>query len=127
MSDQFSKPLFGQYKFLREADRSATCNDIKVQGGAAQVITPASNVASIDATLGCLFQVTNGAAVTITITGMVDGQIVNVLLINSNSGSAIQPTFTSATGTVSTLAASANGLYTVYKIGSTLYVKGDDL
>jgi len=127
MSDQLSKPLFGQYKFSRESDRVATCNDMKLQGGAAQVITPAANVVTIDATLGCLFKATNNAATTITINGMVDGQIVNVLLINSNSGSAIQPTFTAATGTITTLAASATGLYTVYKVGSSLYVKGDDL
>lgn len=126
MSDQLSKPLVGQYKFLNTADRSATLVNLRIQGSASVELVPVANAVALNGNLGCLFFVEVTGSTTFTLSNITNGQIINILVSNAAVG-AVTLTFTSTTGTLTTLASGAVGLYTLYKVASTTYVKGDDL
>jgi len=120
MSDQFSKPLYGQFKFQLDADRASTVKNFKLAGNSVTV-TPASNAANLDGSLSCSFIVSNNANTTFTVTNLVDGQRLRLVFTNTHGSNAVTNVFTSMTGVSSSIAASKIVVFVIFKVGTVVY------
>ena len=119
MSDQLSKPLYGIFRFPVDADRAATLKNFRL-GGNSVSPTVTTNAANLDASLGGTFIVANAANTTFTTTNLVDGQVIRLLFTNSSGGN-VTNVFTSMSGTSTAIATLKIVIYTIYKMGATVY------
>lgn len=89
MSDQLSKPLTGQYVFLKEADRLATLKNLGV-GGSVVALTEATTV-DIDWSLGSHFYIEVIGAVTFTFSNQTEKEIVLVIASGDSAATITYP------------------------------------
>lgn len=119
MSDQFVRKLFGQYSFGLDSDRAATSKNLRI-GGDSVAVTPVANAVNLDASLSSSFTVTNAAATTFTTSNLVQGQMLRVIFTNTAVGN-VTNVFTAMTGLSVAIATTKIVLFSIFKIGSTVY------
>lgn len=120
-NDQFEKPLYGQYSFVKDSDRSSTLANLGVGGAAVAVASGADTTIDVDASLSSLFTtVPTGVTLAVTVLNSVDGQVVRVIVDNADT---ITCSFPGATGDIVAQSAGSVHIYEVINAGGSLYVK----
>lgn len=122
-ADNVVHNLTGQYTFRSPTHRATSSARLRV-GGA--TITPTAGPAAtlaLDASLSSMFFWNSGTvpvATVVTVSNMVDGQVVRVFIFRATDDPGFS--FAGTTGTVLGSAGAGTDLFSLMKVGSTIYL-----
>lgn len=111
----------GQYTFWNAADRQSTNRNLRVGGDSVSLgVAVGSGTATLNAALAGTFYITDaGLNYTVTVSNMVDGQMLRLVVIRGDDSGTI--TFSNATGVFVAHTGIGTDVFSFIKVGSTIY------